>query len=419
MNGYAVVVLTALVFEGVLEVTADVLNVAALSPDVPAEFRDVYDPARYRRSQEYTRARTHFGILVSVVNLAIVLVFWFAGGFEALDRAVRALGRGPIVTGLLFVGVLAIGRGALNLPARWWSTFVLEERFGFNTTTQAVFWSDLMKGLALALAFGTPLVAVILWFFGAGGQWAWLWAWVATALVLVGLQILLPAWIMPLFNRFTPLGEGDLRDAILAYARSVRFSLDDVFVIDGSRRSTKANAFFTGFGRHKRVALFDTLVERLRTSELVAVVAHEIGHYRCRHVLVGLGLTIAHLGLMFFLLSLFLARAELFRAFYVATPSVYVGIVLFTLLLTPIELALSIGTNAFSRRNEFAADAFAARTTGAGEPLAQALKHLSTDSLSNLTPHWLYVVLRYSHPPVLARIHALRSGIARHDRGGS
>lgn len=412
MNGYAVVILTALVFEVALEVTADVLNLGALSPELPAEFRDVYDPERYRRSQEYTRARTRFGIFVSVVNLAVVLAFWFAGGFAALDRAVRAPGWGPIATGLVFVGALGVGRGGLNLPFRWWSTFVLEARFGFNTTTPAVFWSDLAKGLGLALVLGTPLLAAILWFFGNAGPWAWLWAWVATALVLVGVQFILPAWIMPLFNRFTPLGEGGLRDAILAYARSVRFPLDDVFVIDGSRRSTKANAFFTGFGRHKRVALFDTLIERLPTDELVAVVAHEIGHYQRRHLVVGLGLEIVQLGMMFFLLSLFLSRPELFHAFFVAAPSVYAGLVLFALLSAPIELVPSIGMHAFSRHNEFAADAFAARTTGEGEPLVQGLKQLSADSLSNLTPHWLQVFLRYSHPPVLARIHALRRGAA-------
>jgi STE24 endopeptidase len=223
----------------------------------------------------------------------------------------------------------------------------------------------------------------------------------------VGVELVAPTWILPLFNRFTPL-DGALRDTILAYARSVGFPLEGVFVIDGSRRSTKANAFFTGFGRRKRIALFDTLVETLQPDEVVAVVAHEVGHYKRRHVLQGTVLGIVHLGAMFFLLALLLPRRPLFEAFFVAEPSVWAGLVLFGLLATPVELVLSVLLHAWSRRNEYAADRFAAGTTGTGERLATALKRLSADSLSHLTPHPLYVALHYSHPPVLARIRALR-----------
>ncbi len=296
----------------------------------------------------------------------------------------------------------------VHLPLRWWVTFVVEERFGFNRTTRRTFWTDLLKGLGLAAALGGPLLAAILWLFAAAGARAWLWCWLATALAVVGIQFVAPTWILPLFNTFTPLPGGGLRDAILSYARSVDFPLEGVFVIDGSRRSTKANAFFTGFGRHKRVALFDTLVTTLDAGELLAVVAHEIGHYKRHHVLTGTIVAILQAGTAFFLLSLVLDSQRLFDAFAMDTHPVHAGLVFFALLFTPIDLVLSVLVHAYSRRNEFEADAFAARTTGAGEPLASGLKRLSADSLANLTPHPLHVLLHASHPPLLERVRALR-----------
>jgi STE24 endopeptidase len=408
VNAYGVVILTALLLEFGLDVGADTLNLRALDPELPAEFRDIYDPERYRRSQEYTRARTRFGLVVSAANLLLVLGVWSSGGFDRLDRGVRDLGLGSVWTGLLFIGLLGLVRAVVNLPFHWWSTFVIEERFGFNRTTPTTFWRDLVKGLLLAAGLGGPLLAAILWFFLTAGSRAWLWCWLASAAVAVGVQFVAPTWIMPLFNRFTPLAAGALRDGILTYARSVTFPLEGVFVIDGSRRSTKANAFFTGFGRHKRVALFDTLVEKLEPDEVVAVVAHEIGHYKRGHVVTGTVLTVLQAGGMFFLLSLVLDSQGLFAAFFMGVRSVHAGLVFFALLFAPVELALSVLAHALSRRHEFEADRFAAETTGTGERLASGLKRLSADGLSNLTPHPLYVALRYSHPPVLARVHALR-----------
>lgn len=404
---YTAVILGALLVEYALQLATDLLNVRALDPRLPAEFRDVYDPERYRRSQQYTRVRTRFGILVATLELAALLGLWFAGGFGWLDDRVRTTGAGPIVRGLLFIGALVVARALLALPFRIWSTFVIETRFGFNRTTPRTFVADLVKGAALGIVLGAPLLAAILWFFEAAGRFAWLWAWLATAVFVVVVQFIAPTWIMPLFNRFTPLRDGALREAILAYARAVGFPLEGVFVIDGSRRSTKANAFFTGFGRHKRIALFDTLIGTLALRELVAVVAHEIGHYKRRHVLTGLVLAIAQAGVVFFLLSRFLDAHGLYRAFFVARPSVYAGLVFFALLYTPLDLVLSVLGNALSRRHEYQADAFAAETTGDGAQLADGLKRLSADSLSNLTPHRLQVVMHHSHPPVLERIRAL------------
>jgi STE24 endopeptidase len=408
LNGYALVVLGALLVDFALELTADVLNLRALDPALPAEVRHVYDAERYRRAQEYTRARTRFGLVTRTLDLGILLVFWLGGGFGWLDAAVRGLGLGWLATGLVFLACLALARLLLALPFRWWSTFVVEERFGFNKTTARTFWADLVKGIVLAALLGGPLVALVLWLFAAAGPHAWLWCWLASALYLVAVQFVAPTWIMPLFNRFTPLAEGELRRAIVAYAGSVAFPLDGVFVIDGSRRSSKGNAFFTGFGRHKRIALFDTLIAMLDPRELLAVLAHEIGHYKRRHVWQGLLLAAVHVGVVLFLVSVLLERPGLYRAFGVETPSIHTGLVFTALLLGPLELVLGPLLAAWSRRNEYAADRFAAETTGDGAPLASALERLSADSLANLTPHPLHVVLHHSHPPVLARVRALR-----------
>jgi STE24 endopeptidase len=407
VNPYAAIVLGALVGELALETTTDVLTLRALEPSVPPELRGVYDPERYRRTRAYTRARVGLGLVGSVVDRAVLLVFWFAGGFGRLDAAVRDLGLPGLATGLVFVGAVGLGRMLLALPFRWWSTFVVEARFGFNRTTARTFWLDAAKALVLAVALGAPLLAAVLWLFTVAGLHAWLWCWLAVSAFTVLVQFVAPTWILPLFNRFTPLPPGPLREAIVAYARSVAFPLADVFVIDGSRRSTKGNALFTGFGRTKRIALFDTLVDTLAPPEIVAVVAHEVGHYRRGHVLKGTAIGVVHVGLLLFVFSLLVDRRALFAAFFVPTPSVHVGIVLFALLLAPLDVAVSLALNAWSRRNEREADAFAARTTGAAGALARALEHLSADSLTNPTPHRLDVLLRWSHPPLRDRLRAL------------
>ena len=408
MNAYAAVILLALVGTYAAARVADLRNLRSADDEVPAEFADLYDPAAYRRSQAYTRARVRFGIVTSTFDLVVLLVFWLAGGFRWLDDMVRGLGWGPVATGLVFIVVLVAGRAVLSLPFGIYSTFVLEERFGFNRTTPATFASDLAKGLVLSVLLGLPALAALLALFTYAGPQAWVYAWVAAAVLSSVLQLVLPAWIMPLFNRFSPLEPGELREALFAYARSVAFPLGNIVVMDGSRRSSKSNAFFTGFGRTRRIALFDTLIAQHTTPELVAVIAHEVGHYKARHLLKGLAVSVLHLGILFALLSLFLTDAGLFQAFFVQTPSVYAGLVLFGLLLTPVEFILGVALQALSRRHETEADAYAAQTTGDPTSMVNALKKLARNNLSNLTPDPFYVVLHYSHPPVLQRIAALR-----------
>jgi STE24 endopeptidase len=408
VNPFTLAVLAALLGAFVLDLVARLLDVRALG-GLPSEFRGLYDPAAYARSQDYARARARFRILQSTVGLVALLVFWFSGGFRFTDQLVRGLGLSPVPTGLLFIGILVLGNTLLGLPFRAYSTFAVEEQFGFNRTTPRTFLTDLAKGAVLAIAVGGPILALVLFFFERAGTTAWIYCWIAATAFTLLAQVIYPTWILPWFNRFEPLPEGDLRSAILGYGERVGFPLAGVNVIDGSRRSTRANAFFSGIGRRRRIALYDTLIERHPLPELVAVLAHEVGHFKRRHVPKMLALAILHFGVLFYLLSVVLAEPGLHRAFYVEQPSVAAGLVFFSLLYTPVELVLAVILNALSRRHEYEADRFAAETLGTGAPLARALERLAIENLSNLTPHPLVVALEASHPPVVRRIRALDS----------
>jgi STE24 endopeptidase len=401
LNAAGAAILASLLGVRALDATVALLNVRNLRPEIPPEMEGVYDRQAYERSQESARATTRAGLVREGVDLTALCAFWFAGGFPALDGLTRQWGGGPVPSGLLFVGALLLLSALLSLPFSVYATFVLEARFGFNRTTPWTFVIDRIKGLALALALGGPLLAAVLAIFERGGRWAWLVCWFAVAGYTVIVQFVAPRWIMPLFNTFTPLGPGELRERIERYAASVHFSLENIFLMDGSRRSKRSNAFFIGFGKHRRIALFDTLVAQVSAGELVAVLAHEIGHYTRRHVLKGTVLSIAHTGAVLWAFSLLKDQQWLYEAFFVESPSVHAGLVLFGILLTPAEFVLAATLNAWSRRNEYEADRFAAETTGAPEELVGALKKLSVHNLANLTPHPWQVALHHSHPPLL------------------
>ncbi len=407
MNIYAIIILVTLVFSYVLDLVTNLLNLKHLKPELPEEFDGVYDGDTYRKSQEYTRVSTRFGFLTSTFGIVLTLAFWFMGGFNYLDSIVTSWQLHPVLTGILYIGILVIARSILSLPFSIYDTFVIEEKFGFNKTTVKTFITDMLKGFVLSVVLGGPLLAGLLFFFDYAGAQAWLYCWAATTVFSLIIQFIAPTWIMPLFNKFTPLEEGDLRTEITNYAESVDFPLKGLFVIDGSKRSSKSNAFFTGFGKNKRIALFDTLIEKHTIPELVAVLAHEIGHYKKKHILKSMMISILHMGFVFYLLSLFLAHEGLFNAFYMENMSVYAGLIFFGMLYAPIELILAIFMHVFSRKNEYEADRYAADTTGKASDLINALKKLSVNNLSNLTPHPWYVFLNYSHPPVLQRIRAL------------
>ncbi len=407
MNSYAVVILTTLLVGYVLNLVADILNLRALRHEVPAELDGLYDPEAYRSSQHYTRVQTRFGWLSSTFMLVVVLVFWFAGGFQALDVWVRSWSLGPIGSGLVYIGLLLVGQAALSLPFQLYSTFGIEARFGFNQMSLATFCVDRLKATGLGVVLGGPLLAGLLAFLMYAGPHAWLYCWVAITLFSIGMQIIAPTWIMPLFNTFTPLAEGELRQALLTYAQAVKFPLGDVYVMDGSKRSSRSNAFFTGFGRHKRIALFDTLVEAHTVPELLSVIAHEVGHYKLRHIVKNMVLGIVHTGVVLYLLSIFLHHPGLFAAFYVTEPSVYAGLVFFGMLYAPVELLLSIGMQMVSRQHEYDADRYAVETAGNPAAMGDALKKLALHNLANLTPHPFYVWLHYSHPPIWQRLQAI------------
>jgi STE24 endopeptidase len=407
MNGIALIILGALAGNFTLNLLADVLNLKNLNSKLPQSFRGVYEADRYRKSQQYLKVHTQFGWIVSAFNLLVLLVFWFAKGFPLLDQWVRELELGSIFTGLIYIGILLLLKGLLSLPFSIYHTFVIEDRFGFNKTTPVTYMLDLLKGVLLAILLGTPLLAAILAFFEYAGPHAWWYCWIGVTLYMLMVQFIAPAWIMPLFNKFTPLEEGELKSAILAYASNIKFPLENVYQMDGSRRSTKSNAFFTGFGKHKRIVLFDTLIKQHTVKELVAILAHEMGHYKKKHIRQALIWGILQTGLLLFLLGQFISYQGLFDAFYMSQQSVYAGMLFFAMLYAPIDFFAGILMQMRSRKNEIAADQFAAETTEDPASMVTALKKLSVHNLSNLTPHPFYVFLNYSHPPVLQRIHLL------------
>jgi STE24 endopeptidase len=410
MNIYGALILFTLVATFMVKLVADLLNLRAASPVIPEAFRGVYEEEAYRRSQEYLKANTRFSLVDASFDLLLLLLVWFTGGFNLLDQFIRGWGFNTLATGVLFTGALLLLQSIAALPFKIYKTFVLEERFGFNKATPQVFVADLFKALVLAVVLGTPVLALIIWFFEHTGSLAWLWAWSGVTLFSLLLQYVAPTVIMPMFNKFKPLEDGPLRSAIMQYAASVRFPLAGIYVIDGSKRSSKANAFFTGFGRNKRIALFDTLIANHTQDELVAVLAHEIGHFRKKHILVSMVLSMLNLGLVFYLLSLFMNNRLLFDAFFMQETSVYGSLIFFMLLYSPVEFILSVLLQMLSRRHEFQADHFAVTTYAGGRALSDALKKLSRSNLSNLTPHPFYVFLNYSHPPVLQRILRIEAG---------
>lgn len=410
MNIFAIIILAAILVDFGLEIVSNRLNLNALSNKLPDEFEDVYDQETYAKSQEYTRVKTKFGFLTGTFDLILLLVFWFSGGFNWLDQWARGFDFGVIGTGLIFIGALIVAKTIIDLPFSIYSTFVIEERFDFNKTTPKTFVMDRVKGLLLGVVIGAPLLAGIIAFFEYGGSFAWVYAWLVVTGFSLIMQYIAPTWIMPIFNKFEPLEDEELREEIENYAAKVDFPLQEIFVMDGSKRSSKSNAFFTGFGKNKRIALFDTLIDNHTKEELVAVLAHEIGHYKKKHIVKNMAISILQTGIMFALLSIFLQVPALFDAFYMDQMSVYAGLLFFGMLYSPIETILGIGMQMLSRSHEYEADHFAATTIQTPEEMVNVLKKLSKDNLSNLTPHPFYVFLNYSHPPVLKRIRAIRKG---------
>ena len=408
MNVYLVLILAILIGSHILTIIIERMNLQRLTPELPAEFYGFYDVAKYAESQSYAKLNTKFGLLQGTIQVIAITAFILSGGFNIADQWVRSLNYPPIVTGIVYIFGLGLAAGILNLPFQIYDTFFIEEKFGFNRTTAKTFILDVLKGLILLLLLGTPILGLTLWFFREVGPAAPLYIWIVITLFQLFMMFLAPILIFPVFNKFTPLEDGELKDGIEHYARKHNFSMKGVFTMDGSRRSSRANAFFTGFGKSRRVVLFDTLLANHSNEELLAILAHEIGHYRLNHMFKQAAMAMAETGLTLYILSLFINNRLLFDAFKMDTVSVYASLIFFGFLYSPISLLISIAMNWFSRQYEYQADRFAVETLGEGKSLITALKKLSVDNLSNLTPHPWKVFLAYSHPPVLERIHAIR-----------
>ena len=376
-------------------------------PELPAEFSDIFDKKKYQNSQDYTRATTSFSIVENSISIIVIIVFLLGGGFNIIDRFARSFELGSISTGLLFSGILLLLTSLLGLPFSIYSTFKLEARFGFNRTTPGTFILDILKAFLLAIILGGPILALVLWFFEYSGRFAWIYCWFGISFFSLVLQFFAPVLIMPLFNKFTPLEDGDLKTKILEYAKKERFRIQGIFTMDGSKRSSKLNAFFTGFGSFRKIVFFDTLIEKLESDEILAVLAHEMGHFKKNHIWKMMAASIIQTGAVFFLLSLFINNPGIFNAFAMDELSIYASLVFFAFIYSPFSTLLAILFNYLSRIHEFEADKYAAATTGAPAILARSLKKLCRENLSNLTPHFLMVVFSYSHPPVLERIRTL------------
>jgi STE24 endopeptidase len=403
-----IVILFTLFGDFFLNILANQLNIKNISSILPPEFEGICDHSQYKKSQEYLKATTKFGQISLSFDIIVFLVFWYFNGFPILDSFVRSFGLNNVFTGLLYIFILLLLKLLLSIPFSIYSTFSVEEKFGFNKTTPMLFIIDTLKSFILLTILGGILLGLILLFFEYYGDYAWFICWIITACFILIIQYIVPTWILPLFNKFTPLEKGELRDAIFKYTNSINFSLNNIFIMDGSKRSTKANAFFTGFGKNRRIVLFDTLIKDHTIEELVAVLAHEMGHFKKKHILKNIVIGILQMGIIFYLLSFFITFEGLFDAFSMNFISIYSGLIFFSLLYSPIDFFLSIIIKISSRKDEYEADKFAFETYKEAGPLIDTLKKLSVNNLSNLTPHPFYVFFNYSHPPILKRIKVLR-----------
>lgn len=402
------VIIAIILLDFVFGEILDYLNSTMWSDRLPRAFEGFYDPEKYKKSQEYFKENQKFGHITSGFNLVLILLMLFLGGFAVVNSWAVGVSANPILSALIFFGILGIAMDILTTPFSLYDTFVIEEKYGFNKTTLKLFFTDKLKSWLLGALIGGVILALIIWFYTATGKWFWLFAWGFVSVFMVFMTMFYSSLIVPLFNKQTPLEEGELRDEIENFCKKVGFNLDNVFVIDGSKRSSKANAYFSGLGKKKRIVLYDTLINDMTKEEIVAVLAHEIGHYLKKHTKKGMILSVLQTGITFYILSWFINNPSLAAALGVETPSFHVSLVAFGMLYSPISTVLGLGMNILSRKNEFEADAFAKENYG-GNHLATALKKLTVNTLGNLRPHPLYVFFNYSHPPVLERLKRLEA----------
>ena len=402
---YLLIAIIIIVF--LIDSLLDILNARHYNNKIPEELADVYPKEEYEKSIAYKYENFKYKLVSSSISLLIMLLFFFFDGFAWVDNISRGLSDNPIIIGLVFFGIIMIGGDILSTPVVYYKIFVIEEKFGFNKTTIKTFFIDKIKSILMMIIVGGALLALILWFYEITGKYFWIYAWILVSVFTLIMNMFYAKLIVPIFNKQTPLESGELRDTIEAYSKKVGFQLKDIFVIDGSKRSTKANAYFSGFGSENRITLYDTLIKDLNNEEIVAVLAHEVGHYKKRHIIVNLLLSIALTGLTLWFLSLFISNPILSEALGVDTPSFHIGFIAFGILYSPISEVTGLIMNMVSRAFEYQADNYAKESYNS-EALINSLKKLSKNNLSNLTPHPAMVFIHYSHPTLLQRIKNLR-----------
>ena len=401
------ILISILIISFIVDKVLDALNAKHYKDPIPPELSDVYEEEDYLKSQNYKKANDRFSSIASSISLVVTLFFFYLDGFAFVDEWARTFSDNTIIIALLFFGSIMFASDLLSTPFSYYHTFIIEEKFGFNKTTLKTFLVDKIKGWLMSAILGGILLSIIIWFYEAVGSNFWLYAWGIIAVFVFFMNMFYARLIVPLFNKQTPLSDGSLKTKIQDYAQKVGFKLDKIVVIDGSKRSTKANAYFSGFGSEKRVTLFDTLIKDLEEEEIVAVLAHEVGHYKRKHILFNLIISILIMGFTFWLLSLFIGNPILSEALNVASPSFHIGLIAFGILYSPISELTGLIMNFISRIFEYQADNYAKETFDAA-PLISGLKKLNKNSLSNLTPHPAYVFVYYSHPTLLQRYHNMK-----------
>ena len=386
----------------------DYLNSKMWSVNLPDKLAGICNEDDYKKSQLYDKESKKLSVWSSSFNLLVVLCMIIFGGFAFVDNLSRTINANPVICALLFFGIIGFASDIINIPFSYYDNFVIENKFGFNRMTLKTFITDHLKSWLIAIIIGAPILGLITWLYYKIGDNFWLLAWGVIIVISVFINFFYSELIVPLFNKQEPLGEGELRNKIECFAEKVGFKLKNIYVIDGSKRSSKANAYFSGFGPKKRIVLFDTLMKELSDDEIVAVLAHEIGHYKKKHIIYSLLLSVMTIGLMLFLLSVVIGSPTLYKALGSKQPSFQLSLIVFSILYSPLSLVIGLGANYFSRKNEFAADRFAKENFEAVS-LASALKKLSVKNLSNMMPHPIYVFFHYSHPPLLERLEKIES----------
>ena len=408
MNIYLIIIPSILIFDYIVATIVRILNIKALDSPLPNEFKGMVDKENFVKSHKYTRVNSNFDFITSTFSLLVSLFFIFSGFYNIIDKFVIALGFNYIITGILFFIILIIITDILTIPFNLYKTFIIEEEFGFNKTNLSTFIIDKLKGYLILSLLGFPLLWTVLYFFNKFPSYAWFYTWILVSLFGIIIQPIFNLFIAPLFNKFTPLSNGLLLDKIQDYLKKVNFPVKKLEVMDGSKRSSHSNAYFSGFGNNKRIALFDTLLDQMDEEEIVAIIAHEVGHYKLKHIHYSIILNSIQSGIMLFILSLFIMNDNLFAVFKMENLSIYASLLFFSILYTPISMIMNVFFNFVSRQNEYSADKYSAITYNKPEKLISALKKMSRDNLSNLTPHWLNIFMNYTHPPVINRIKALK-----------